>query len=274
MMELSTTYDHQTVFCLEPSQRISKFSFPLHRSNNPMSAKPTTENCSSNHHFLQHQAKYIQNVAGDLHFCKEVVKDRGLSSLPYVEWDSQSIYNISDVIPLKKGKKCSIIQPKHHKICHLNCAVPLKDMKSRSCPVLGKSIWKKPRESVSNGSNCLAERPKASAVTGLAKVNMREKPSFASESEKVKCKGNEVLLKMSRKAMAQGLLAHSTEQKEAKEKFCQQYGLNKTTVLINEDRLNEDNVTTCNELERSKLQSIQVVLNEKKAETLLPVYYK
>ncbi|KAM5129341.1 HEAT repeat-containing protein 4 [Mantella aurantiaca] len=271
-MELSTTYCHQMVFGLEPSQRIPKFSFPLHRSHQLSPAQPITEYYPSNRHSLHHQAKFIQNVAGDLHFSKEVVKVRGLSSLPYVEWDSQSIYNISDIIPQTKGKRGSRIQPKHHKICHLNPPDTSKGIKSKSCPVLGSSIWKKPQKDI---ASFLVEKPKASDIAGLAKVKIKEKAkaNLASESDKVKCKNDEVLLKMLTKATAQWLLAHSSQQKDTKEKFCQQYGLKKAATLISEDHLTEEDFRTCNEVEKSKLQNVQVVLKERKAETLLPVYY-
>ncbi|XP_018417700.1 PREDICTED: HEAT repeat-containing protein 4 [Nanorana parkeri] len=268
MMELSTTYCRQVVFGLESSPKMSKTSLQLHRSYNVTSVQPIPGYYPSK----QHQTKYVQNVAGDLHFSKEVVKDRGLSSLPYIEWDSQGIYNISDIIPPTKGKGGSRIKPKRHKICHLNPTVPSRDIKSKSCPMLGNSIWKKPQENV---PNFLVEQPKASDVTGLAKIMVREKakPSLASESEKPKFKSEEVLLKMLTKATAQWLLAHGTEHKADKERFCQQYGLNKATVLIGEEHLTEEDFRTCNELEKSNIQKEQVVIVEKKAETLLPVYY-
>lgn len=272
MMELSTTYCHQMVFCLEPSQRISKFNLPSQRSHHPTSIQPITEYCPANRHSLQHQAKYIQSVAGDLHFSKEVVKDRGLSSLPYEEWDSQTIYNILDIIPQTKGKRGSSTHPKHHKICHLNPSVPSKDIKSKSCPILGKSIWKTPQENV---PSFLVEKSKVSDVSGQAKDKLMEKfkPSLASESNKLKFRSNEVLLKTLTKAKSQCMLAHTTEHKEAKERFDQQYGLDKATVLISEDHLTEKDFSTCNELEKSRLQNEQVVMQEKKSETLLPVYY-
>lgn len=272
MMELSTTYYHQMVFCLEPSQRISKFSLISHGSHHPTSIQPITEYCPANRHSLQHQAKYIQSVAGDLHFSKEVVKDRGLSGLPYEEWDSQSIYNILDIIPQTKGKRGSSTHPKHHTICNFNLSVPSKDIKSKSCPILGKSIWK----TQENVPSLLVEKAKASDVSGQTKDKLREKfkPSLASESNKLKSRSNEVLLKTLTKAKSQCLLAHTMEHKEPKERFDQQYGLDKATMLISEDHLTEEDFRTCNELEKHRLQNVHVVMQEKKTETLLPVYYK
>ncbi|XP_072283750.1 HEAT repeat-containing protein 4 [Pyxicephalus adspersus] len=272
MMENSTTYSPQMVFCQEPSQRNLKFTLPLHRSYHLASIQPVSEYYPSNQHSLQHQAKYIQNVAQDLHFSKEVVKDRGLSSLPYEEWNSQGIYNISDIISQAKGKKDIRTQPKPHKICHLNLLRTSRDIKSKSCPVLRNSIWKKPQESI---PNFLVEKSKPSDITGQAKVRIKDgsKLSLPSESDKQKFRNDEVLLKMLTKATVQWLLSHSIEHKEAKERFCQQYGLNKATVLIAEDHLTEEDFKTCNELEKSKLKNNQVVKETKKAETLLPVYY-
>ncbi|XP_048711054.2 HEAT repeat-containing protein 4 isoform X4 [Caretta caretta] len=61
--------------------------------------------CLSKQHYKLYQKKYFLKIATDLRFSKEVVKHRGLQSLPYKEYDFKDLYNASDIIQKPKRKE-------------------------------------------------------------------------------------------------------------------------------------------------------------------------
>uniref|UniRef100_A0A8C8R4Y6 HEAT repeat containing 4 n=1 Tax=Pelusios castaneus TaxID=367368 RepID=A0A8C8R4Y6_9SAUR len=103
----------------------------LHSGSTPGSrTKPTTplqDFCLSKEHYELYQKKYFRKIATDLRFSKDVVKHRGLQSLPYKECDFKSLYDVSDIIqkPKRKeptakkvGKKPLKLHPLQQPPCH------------------------------------------------------------------------------------------------------------------------------------------------------------
>ncbi|XP_068110310.1 HEAT repeat-containing protein 4 isoform X2 [Hyperolius riggenbachi] len=277
-MELSTSYSQQMVFCLKPSQRLS--STRQHVSHYLHSVSlPTSAYCPSKQHSLQCQAKYIQSIAEDLHFSKEVVKDRGLSSLSYKEWDSKSIYNISHTTPQTKCKSFSRTRPKQHGICHLKPFIPTKDVKSRSCSAFKNGIWKKTQQNdatyLCSSTICVDKmKPKAFLTNVSGPGEHKEfRRSLICDSDKLNVNKKEVILTMLTKTTAQWLLAHQEGPMEGKERFCQHYGLPMSTQLIREKHMTEEDLKTCSDLEKTNLQDDHVLMEDSKPGTLLSAYY-
>ncbi|KAM4013485.1 HEAT repeat-containing protein 4 [Anomaloglossus baeobatrachus] len=140
------------MFSKEPHQKIGKLKIPMNGFPSPLSSH-VTDFHPSNQHSLKCQENYIQNVANDLFFSKEVIKDRGLAALSYQEWDSKEVYDASNVIPQKGMRSVLRIRPKqhkletkHHRVRDIGTSVPSK-LKAKSCINFGNSLWRKPEDS-------------------------------------------------------------------------------------------------------------------------------
>ncbi|XP_073494901.1 HEAT repeat-containing protein 4 [Phyllobates terribilis] len=149
-MELPTLYCEQNIFSKEPYEKIGKFKIPMSGFPPPLSS-PVTDFHPWNQHSLKCQENYIQNLASDLLFSKEVIKDRGLASLSYQEWNSKDVYDASNVIPQKGMRTILRIRPKqhklqteHHRVSCVETFVPSKKLKAKSCINFGNSQWRKP----------------------------------------------------------------------------------------------------------------------------------
>ncbi|XP_075701082.1 HEAT repeat-containing protein 4 isoform X2 [Rhinoderma darwinii] len=280
-MERPTLYCEQNIFCFEPSQKIGNIKIPINGLPSQKSfSSHVTEFHPPNHHSLKCQEKYIQNVAGDLHFSKEVVKDRGLASLSYQEWDSQDVYNASDLIPQKEIRTISKIQPKQHKLepkhHHVKKSVPPKKLKAKSCIGFGNSPWKKPNEDerrhVGGSSHLTLENLKPKTFLTEEPTLLTSKESLSSVSRSMSDNSTEVLLKRLTKATAQWIVGHHFQSK--KERFFKHYGLRSSMELIHDEQMTEDDFKTCKELENYKPEDQKDITEEHKPETLLPVFYK
>ncbi|XP_063804010.1 HEAT repeat-containing protein 4 isoform X2 [Pseudophryne corroboree] len=287
-MELLSNYCEIVGNNMKPShifQHQNPFSFPV------------TKFCPSNRHSTQCQAKYIQNVAGNFSFSKEVIKDRGLASLSYHEWNSNDVYNPSDIVSQLKNR--TKIQPKTNKLCHVRQSVSSKQTEVKSCIGFGTSLWRKseedgPREYIqyAGGSRTGPDpRPKSVAVENTkSKTFLTEIPSiftpcknrmeqqskacFPSGSHNVPLSCNEVLLKMETKAPGHWFKGHQIESEKAKHRSFQHNGLSNSTEPFSEEHMLEENFRTCNGLEQVQLQTDQVIIEVPTPETLLPAYYK
>ncbi|XP_056402448.1 HEAT repeat-containing protein 4 [Hyla sarda] len=283
-MELPTLYYEKNVFCPEPLQKKGKFKIPAHNISSPV-----TEFHPSSQRSLRCQEIYIQNVAGGLHFSKEVIKDRGLASLSYQEWDSKDVYNASNVIQQKRIRTLSKIRPKQHKLIptnhhvgHVETPGPFKKLKAKSCIGFESSLWRKHEEdeqrqgslshlTVENRKPKTFLTEEATILTHRMKVPHEE---TRSASHTMPDDYTEVLLKKLTKPTAQRIVGHHIESKGAKERLSKSYGLTKSTELINDDHMTEEDLTTFKELQTYKPKERKDITEEHKPETLLPVFYK
>ncbi|XP_075048376.1 HEAT repeat-containing protein 4 [Mixophyes fleayi] len=265
-------------------QRLGKNSIPLNRIQHPPFSLPVTKFSPSNQKSLQRQEKYIQNAAGDLNFSKEVIKDRGLASLSYQEWDSKDVYNPSDIISNVKRRAILKTQPKRHKLCYVGQSVTSKQFDVKSCVVFGNSQWRKGEKDgarhVGSTAHLSVESAKSKTFltqvpsTSTNRMKGQSKVHLTSGSHNVSLSCNDVLLKMLTNTTAQWIKGRQTKCKNAKDRFFHQYGLSNSIQLIRDEHMREEDFRTCNELEKLKLQNDQVFMEELKPETLLPVYYK
>lgn len=285
-MERPTLYYEQNVFGLEPLHKNRQFKMPINGFvPQKLVPPPVTEFPPSNQHSVKCQDIYIQNVAGNLHFSKEVIKDRGLASLSYQEWDSKDVYDASDVIPQKPTRTILKIQPKPHKlepthdhVKHVEISGPPKKIKAKSCVGFGNSLWRKPEDEQRHGSSSyftvenlktktfLTEE--ATLSTHRMKAPYKEGPSASRGISD----NPEVLLKRLINPAAQRIVGHHIQSKEAKERLSKYYGLTYSTEIINDEYMTED--TTFKELEKYKPEDHKVITEEPKSETLLPVFFK
>ncbi|XP_040267239.1 HEAT repeat-containing protein 4 isoform X1 [Bufo bufo] len=290
-MERPRLYCEQNVFCRGPPQKISKFKISICRvpSQKPLSSSSVTELDPSNQHSLKCQEMYIQNVAGDLHFSKDVIKDRGLATLSYQEWDSKDVYNASNVIPhkgtrsiLKTQPKQHKLEPKHRQVRNVETSVPSKKIKSKSCISFGNSVWRAPEEGEQrHGSSSpltlenlkprtfLTEDP---TMTHRMKVSYRE--NLPPVPHSMSGNATEVLRRRLTKASAQWIVGHHMESKDAKERLSKHYGLSNSTELSNDEHMAEEDFTTFKEPEMCRAEDLNDVTEGHEPETLLPVFYK
>ncbi|KAM3920363.1 HEAT repeat-containing protein 4 [Leptodactylus fuscus] len=277
-MERPTLYYEPNLFCRDPLQNIGKFMIPINglRSQNPM-LSPLNEVHPSTQHFVKCQETYIQNAAGDLHFSKEVVKDRGLASLSYQEWDSKDVYNASNVIPqigmktvLRRQPKQRTLEPKSHRV---EIPVPSKKLKAKSCIDFGNSIWKKLEEPRHGSSSHLTEeKPKTFLTEETTLLTPRMKvPYQQSLSHGKPNKSTEVQLKRLTTAPERWIDGHHIESKDTHSKH---YGFSNSSELINNGHVTEEDLTTFKELKKYKPEHHKDITKEPKSETLLPVFYK
>ncbi|XP_073442320.1 HEAT repeat-containing protein 4 isoform X2 [Dendrobates tinctorius] len=148
-MERPTLYCEQNIFSEEPYQKIGKLKI-LKNGFPPSLSSPVIDFHPSNQHSLKCHENYIQNVASELLFSKEVIKDRGMASLSYQDWDTKVVYDASNVIPQKGMRTILRLRPKQHKLQtehrRVSCVetfVPSKKLKSKSCINFGNSQWRK-----------------------------------------------------------------------------------------------------------------------------------
>ncbi|XP_069806087.1 HEAT repeat-containing protein 4 [Dendropsophus ebraccatus] len=250
-MERPTLYYEKNVFCLEPLTKKGKFNIygalpqKLH-----LSASTVTELHPSNPHSLKCREIYIQNVAGDLHFSKEVIKNRGLASLSYGEWDAREVYDPSNVIP-QKGIRHRL-EAAHLHGGRVQTSGLYKKFKTKSCIGFGNSLGRKPDEDEDGGSSYLTmERPK---------IFLTEEAASTPRAMSDDSTGG--ILKKMPKPTAQWIVGHHIEGKDDKERISR---------LTNDGHMTEEDFTTVKELETYKPKDQR---EESKAETLLPVFYK
>uniref|UniRef100_A0A7M4FN40 HEAT repeat containing 4 n=1 Tax=Crocodylus porosus TaxID=8502 RepID=A0A7M4FN40_CROPO len=124
-------------------------------SNSPVdlqttkTTRPLQDTCLSQPCYSQCYVKYLKKIAIDLRFSKEVVKHRGLPTLPYKECDFKYLYDASGIIRKPKNKEA--IAKKVGKPLKLH---PLKQppclLKSDTPPPMGtreESLWRTKRQS-------------------------------------------------------------------------------------------------------------------------------
>ncbi|XP_071971820.1 HEAT repeat-containing protein 4 isoform X1 [Engystomops pustulosus] len=269
-MKRPTLYCEQNVFCLDPC-KINAIPSQKHLS--------MTESHTSSQHYLKCQEIYIQKIAGDLRFSKEVIKDRGFASLSYQEWDAKDLYNALDVIPQRGMKTLLKTQPKQHKlqqkphhVSYVEPSAPTKKLKSKSCILFGNSPWRKPEDE---------QRHDGSGENLKPQTFLREESNLLTRREKVPYKENliksdnstDVLLSRLTKPTARWIVGHHIESKDAKEKLSKQYGSSITTELINDEHMTEEDFTTFKD-QKYKPVDHKDIKQERKPETLLPVFYK
>ncbi|XP_069588710.1 HEAT repeat-containing protein 4 [Ranitomeya imitator] len=149
-MERPTLYCEQNIFSEEPYQKIGKLKISMNGFP-PSLSSPVTDFHPSNQHSLKCHENYIQNVASDLLFSKEVIKDRGLASLSYQDWDTKDVYDASNVIS-QKGMRTILrprpnqhkLQAEHQRVSYVETFVPSKKLKAKSCINFGNNQWRKP----------------------------------------------------------------------------------------------------------------------------------
>ncbi|KAM4690517.1 HEAT repeat-containing protein 4 [Rhinophrynus dorsalis] len=226
------------------------------------------------------QAQYIKKVVGDLQFSKEVVKDRGLACLSYQEWDANSIYNASDFKPHLQRKRMINTHPVHHNPCHMRNALPVIQVKSKSCIDFGKSVLRKSQENekstVSNSLIDENQKPKTFLTAPSLSKTVKKRKSGIGVSLGLSndiLGSSEKVLKMLTRTTAQWIVGHHTDNGMLRESLCHRYGLSDCSELISEEHMSEKDFRTFIEQEESKQQDDQGEEDRKK-EMSLPVYYK
>ncbi|MEE6492583.1 hypothetical protein FKM82_016608 [Ascaphus truei] len=235
---------------------------------------------------LRLQAEYIKKIAGDFHFSKEVVQDRGMACISYQEWDAKGIYDASDIIPHLESKRILKIRPPQHKLCHMKNALPSKQVEAKRCIGFGEHTWRKTQadeKRVLSSSLLLPSEnlelntflTEAPVVLSASSQMIGKRKSEISGRTSDQASGwDENLLKMLTKTTAQYIVGHQTSKGKAMDSLCQLYGLNCSTDLISEEHMTEEDFRTCKGREESEIQDDQGYKEERKIETPLPVYYQ
>uniref|UniRef100_A0A8C4Y4U5 Uncharacterized protein n=1 Tax=Gopherus evgoodei TaxID=1825980 RepID=A0A8C4Y4U5_9SAUR len=105
----------------DPAGRLVLHSGSTASSQTTKASMPLQDFCLSKQHYRLYQKKYFLNIATDLKFSKEVVKHRGLQSLPYKECDFKDLYSTSDIIqkPKRKEPMAKKVGQQPFKLCPL-----------------------------------------------------------------------------------------------------------------------------------------------------------
>nr|XP_042705312.1 HEAT repeat-containing protein 4 isoform X3 [Chrysemys picta bellii] len=105
----------------DPAGRLVLRSGSTASSQTTKASTPLQDFCLSKQHYRLYQKKYFLKIATDLRFSKEVVKHRGLQSLPYKECDFKDLYSTSDIIqkPKRKEPTAKKVGPQPFKLCPL-----------------------------------------------------------------------------------------------------------------------------------------------------------
>ncbi|XP_066464388.1 HEAT repeat-containing protein 4 isoform X2 [Eleutherodactylus coqui] len=283
-MEHPTLYYKENVFCLEPLQKTGKFKIAINGvpSHKTLSS-PVIETQSLFQHSLKFQEIYIKNIVGDLHFSKDVIKDRGLASLSYQEWDSKDVYRVSNVIPQKRTRTIKIqpkrhkVEPKHHYVGHVETSVPSRKLKAKSC--IG---FEKPEEDERihcNSASLTMERLKpktfladeTTLITHRIKVPYKGSSQFLSHG--MSDNSTKVLPKSLTIPRAQWIVGHHIESKDEKERLSKDHGLSNSTE-INGEHMTEEDFKVFKDLKKYKPEDRKDDTEKRKPETPLPVFYK
>uniref|UniRef100_A0A674IYS4 Uncharacterized protein n=1 Tax=Terrapene triunguis TaxID=2587831 RepID=A0A674IYS4_9SAUR len=105
----------------DPAGRLVLRSGSTASSQTTKASTPLQDFCLSKQHYRLYQKKYFLKIATDLRFSKEVVKHRGLQSLPYKECDFKDLYSTSDIIqkPKRKEPTAKKVGQQPFKLCPL-----------------------------------------------------------------------------------------------------------------------------------------------------------
>ncbi|KAG8449451.1 hypothetical protein GDO86_016197 [Hymenochirus boettgeri] len=245
--------------------------------------------CQSEHGCAQVHAQYIKNVTSDLHFSKEVVRDRGLACLPYKEWDVSGLYDVSDLKRFHNQKMVKIHPPRtvQHKLCHMINASPAKQVKSKSHIGFGNSIWKRSVEHKKTfTSNSLLHSKQSvqpitleSEETDLS-TKLKKNTKSNSEMTYSSCSPSkdlvgldEQVLKMARKTPAQWIVDHKTNYIESSNKICTHHRSSPLAEIIRDEHTAEEN--SCKEQEDStKRREDTTGFNNKTADSITVKHFE
>ncbi|XP_025071125.1 HEAT repeat-containing protein 4 isoform X1 [Alligator sinensis] len=263
-------------------------------SNSPVdlqttkTTRPLQDTCLSQPCYSQCYVKYLKKIATDLRFSKEVVKHRGLPTLPYKECDFKYLYDASGIIQKPQNKESiakKVGQPlKLHPLKQPPCL-----LKSDIPPPTGtreESLWRTKRQS--SPSPLLHETPFSKTFlteshemssTAVTRRGQEKKvsPGDASVS-RIRCQGwEEMLLKKLNRTTAQWIVnqqatwggwiqdkPHSfTKQKFDWNRIRDELSSESDLKLLDEIQAGEDAMEVSSQSQA-----------QQKPETLLPVYYR
>ncbi|OCT64849.1 HEAT repeat-containing protein 4 [Xenopus laevis] len=253
----------------ESSSQKTVFSFPVPTFSQTVQSS------------TQAQTQIIRNIAGDFHFSKEVVSERGPASLTYNEFDTKTLYEAFNITPQTQINRMLKISPFQSKSFHVRQALPSKQVKSKSYICFGNSIWGKSKESkritvnsIHSGKNVnpIMSSTEELGISAQYKRKAKTEPDVCASSYPSKdfVGWDEHVLKMLTKTTAQWIEANYTDHGKLKNNLCKRYGLSSSVELISEEHMTEEDFRLYKEQDKSRKLSNQSQ-GDKKTDTHLPV---
>ncbi|XP_031746830.1 HEAT repeat-containing protein 4 isoform X3 [Xenopus tropicalis] len=234
-------------------------------------------------HSAQSQTHIIKNIAGDFHFSKEVVSERGLASLTYSEWDAKGLYKAFNITPQLLSNKMLKICPFQQKSFYMKHALPIKQFKPESSTCFGNNMWTKSQEienrltmnSLLHSGEIL--KPKMSSAEELGPRSQSKRKAKTKSEVCASCVPpkdfvgwDEHVLKKLTKTTAQWIAGHYTDNRKLKKTLCKRDGLRSSEELIREERMTEEDFRPYKEQEKSREISDQSK-EDNTTDTFLPV---